>query len=89
MLTTEQKIREQLAQNTWRFQHEGSKVVRWITGGTAPDAYVTFHKTEDKIVARCATCQQEMGRFDAGYGHATYRELAAVRERYAKHEHQK
>ncbi|MBV9688528.1 MAG: hypothetical protein JO202_02340 [Ktedonobacteraceae bacterium] len=28
------------------FQHEGEQVIRWITGGTLPDIYVTFHQRD-------------------------------------------
>ena len=35
------------------FQHEGAKVTRWITGGTLPDLYVTFHQRGGEIEVRC------------------------------------
>ncbi len=86
MLTAEQKIRETLSQNQHRFRHEGDHVVRWITGGTAPSVHVTFQSNGDHIVARCPLCEQPLGRFDASYGPATYRQLAAIREVGNRHQ---
>jgi len=83
--TAEQKIRDRLAENAWRFQHEGTNVVRWLTGGTAPDAYVTFEQQGDKIVVRCPACREPLGWFDASYGGAAYRQIRAIREDYAHH----
>jgi hypothetical protein len=84
-LTAEQKIRERLAENAGRFQHEGTHVVRWLTGGTAPDAYATFEQQDEKIVARCLSCGKPLGRFDASYSGAAYKQIAAIREVYAQH----
>ncbi|SRR5205809_2784838 len=44
------------------FKHEGEDVVRWLTGGTRPDAWVTFHPVEDgRVEVRCANCQMVLG----------------------------
>jgi hypothetical protein len=80
MFTAEQKIRETLSQNQHRFQHEGDRVVRWITGGTAPGVQVIFETHTNQTIARCPLCNRPIGRFDASYGPATYRQLAAIRE---------
>ncbi len=84
-LTVEQKIRDRLAENAWRFQHEGSHVVRWLTGGTAPDAYATFEPQGNKVIARCPSCGASFGHFDANYGRAARRQIAALREVGAHH----
>src|SRR5882724_6521899 len=60
MLTTMQKIRLTLTGSPSgepHFQHEGEGVTRWITGGTLPDIYVTFHQRDNVIEVRCPTCQ--------------------------------
>ena len=85
MSTAEQKIRDLIAANAWRFQHEGTHVTRWLTGGTAADAHITFEQQGDKIVARCPSCGQEFGHFDANYGSATYKQLGAIRETGSRH----
>jgi hypothetical protein len=86
MLTVEQELREWLTENAWRFQHEGTHVVRWLTGGTAPDASVTFERQGDEIMARCPSCRELLGQFDASYGSAVYRQIAAIRQIYARHQ---
>ncbi len=63
MLTTEQKIRLALTGSPFgepHFQHEGKEVTRWITGGTLPDIYVTFHQQDNMIEVRCLQCQEHM-----------------------------
>jgi|GEM_PF-2904766 hypothetical protein len=85
MPTAEQKIRAFMAENAWRFQHEGSHVTRWLTGGTAADAYVTFDQQDDKIIARCPSCGREFGHFNANYDSAAYKQLGAIREFGSRH----
>jgi hypothetical protein len=88
-MTAEQKIRETLSRNQHPFQHEGDYVVRWITGGTAPDIHVTFQTHGGHTIAHCPLCNQPIGRFDAHYGSATYRQLAAIREVGNRHQCQR
>ena len=69
-LTAEQKAREIITGSPVgepHYQHEGSDVVRWITGGTLPDLHVTFHPDlEGKRVAwKCATCHNIIGYLPA------------------------
>ncbi len=78
VLTAEQKVRDPLAENARRFQHEGTHVVRWLTGGTAPDAYATFEQQDNRIVTCCPSCGKPPGRFDASYGGAVYKQIAAI-----------
>ena len=85
MLTAEEKIKEVLAANALRFQHEGTHVVRWLTGGTAPSVYVTFEQQGEKIVTRCPSCGEPLGRFNASYSGATSKQIAAIREVGAHH----
>src|SRR5579859_3592953 len=78
MFTAEQKIRQKLTDDPYGvpyFQHEGTSIKRWITGGIAPDAYVTFRSDALEIVAYCPECHMEQGRFDANYGPGTYRNI--------------
>ena len=63
-LTAEQKIRQALTGNPVgdpHWQHEGEDVVRWITGGSLPDLYVTFHREGEQIAVKCATCKNILG----------------------------
>lgn len=85
MTTAEQKIKDLIAENAWRFQHEGTHVVRWLTGGTMPDVYVTFERQDDEIITHCPSCGVSFGQFDANYGSATYRQLGAIREVGSQH----
>ena len=86
MLTAEQKIRETLAQNAWRFQHEGPDVVRWLTGGNAPDAYVTFQKVDDTTLTSCPICNCEMGSFDIKDRARASLQIANIREKASQHQ---
>jgi hypothetical protein len=91
MLRAEQKIRQRLTGNPHKepyFRHEGPNVVRWLTGGTVPDAYVTFQSNGSEIIAHCPTCGQEVGRFGTVSGAATYQQIATIRERAHKHSEQ-
>ncbi len=87
--TAEQKIREQLAGSPYsepHFEHEGDQVVRWITGGSLPDAYVTFQHEAEWIIVHCAHCQTMLGQFPADYeADETTRALMEVR--LSGHEH--
>lgn len=85
MHTAEQKIRDRLADNAWRFQHEGTHVVRRLTGGIRPDAYVTLEQQGSEMVAHCPHCNEEMGRYDASYGTRTGAQVAAIRDTAYRH----
>jgi len=83
MLTAVEKIRQQLTgdpNGEPHFQHEGSTVIRWITGGIAPSVHVVFRQDGTEIAACCPQCDEEFGRFDATYGGGAFRQLAAIRE---------
>lgn len=43
------------------FPSEGEHVIRWLTGGTSPDAWVTFHHEDEQITVRCAGCRSIIG----------------------------
>lgn len=88
MSTAEQKIRDSIADPNGiiHFQHEGKDVVRWLTGGDARQAHVTFEHNGDEIIARCPTCKQEQGRFDAYYGTQSGQQLRDIRIRAHKHQ---
>ncbi len=67
-LTAEQKIKQQLAgdpEGEIHFQHEGEDTIRWLTGGTLPDAWATFTQEGDAIVVRCAGCKNILGYLPA------------------------
>jgi hypothetical protein len=89
MLTAIEKVRQHLTgspDGEPHFQHEGPDVTRWLTGGSIPDAYVTFHQQGDQIVLRCATCHVAVGCIPADYEREeTARQILAVRE--AEHHH--
>lgn len=88
MLTAEQKIRLTLTGSPSgkpQFQHEGEEVIRWITGGTLPDVYVTFHHEGNMIELRCATCQASLGSIAADYRGNTPQQVADIRR--AGHQH--
>ncbi len=90
-LTAEQKIRQALTGSPHgivQYQHEGDDIVRWLTGGTMPDAYVTLTQDGNEKIARCPLCKQELGRIDARYGTGTGERIAAIREAGHKHQRQ-
>ena len=67
-LTAEQKIREIISGSPVgepHFKHQGDDVVHWLTGGTMPDAWVTFHPEGEQIVVRCAGCKTIIGHLPA------------------------
>jgi hypothetical protein len=83
MLTAAQKIRLTLTGNPsgeLHFQHEGEEVTRWITGGSIPDLYVTFHQRDTMIDVLCSTCHALLGSFPADYTGITAQQLAAMRQ---------
>jgi hypothetical protein len=72
-LTAEQKSRLILTGSPVgepHFEHEGEDVIRWITGGTLPDAHVTFHPEGEQIEVRCATCKTVLGSLPASWERA-------------------
>jgi hypothetical protein len=88
MLTAVQKVRLTLTGSPFgepHFQHEGEEVVRWITGGTLPDLYVTFHQRDNIIEVRCSTCQALLGNFPSHYGGDTAQQIAAMRQTGHQH----
>ncbi len=88
-MSAETKIREQIAaahSGLIHFQHEGEHVVRWLSAGAGPSAYVTFKHQGAEISACCPKCGREIGRFDADYGASSGGQIAAIR--YAGADHQ-
>ncbi len=90
-LTATQKIRQTLTGSpdiTPTFPHEGDTVVRWLTGGPLPDAWVTFHHEHDSITVRCAGCQAILGTLPADFSPAlSVAAMTAIRQ--AGHESHK
>jgi hypothetical protein len=91
-LTAEQKIRQTLTGNPFgepNFPSEGENVIRWLTGGTSPDAWVTFHEKGEHITVRCAGCRTIIGHLpaDSFAKDEIARQIGAIRE--AGHEHHK
>ncbi len=60
-LTAEQKIRDALIDP----QYEGPDAIHWLTGGTLPDAWATFHTQGEQIAVRCAGCKNIIGYLPA------------------------
>lgn len=90
-LTAEQKIRERLAGSPFEdphFQHEGEEVIRWITGGSLPDVYVTFHPEPEgeQIAVKCAVCKNVLGYLPANRD-ADQTAKALIEIRQSGHEH--
>jgi|SRR5579885_1185690 hypothetical protein len=88
MFTSEQKVRQTLTgspNGIVQYPHEGPDVVRWLTGGTLPDAYVRFEQRGERMIARCSTCSQELGQFDASYGEGTGQAIGQIRLAYQAH----
>ncbi len=88
-LTAEQKTRLILTGSPFGepiFPHEGEAVVRWLTGGTQLDAYVTFQQREEVIVARCPLCGAEIGSFAADYGGKAYAQIEHIRATAVAHQ---
>lgn len=90
-LTAVEKVRLALAgdpEGDPVFPHEGEPVVRWLTGGTLPDAWVTFHPSGDRVIVRCAGCRAVLGDLPAGYERTeSAAEIGRIRQ--AGHEHHK
>ncbi|MGI9057003.1 MAG: hypothetical protein ACR2H5_00295 [Ktedonobacteraceae bacterium] len=90
-LTAEQKIRLAITDHPDgepEFQHEGETVIRWITTGPEPTAYVRFQERGDQIIAHCPQCGEELGRYNANYESTTYQELREIRTNGVKHQKQ-
>jgi hypothetical protein len=91
-LTAEQKIRQTLTGSPFGgpdFPSEGENVIRWLTGGTSPDVWVTFHPEGEQITVRCAGCRTIIGHLPADpfAKDEIVRQIGAIRE--AGHEHHK
>ena len=67
------------------FQHEGAKVTRWITGGTLPDLYVTFHQRGGEIEVRCSTCKALFGNIPSSFGEDAAQQIVVMRQ--SGHQH--
>lgn len=91
-LTAEQKIRQTLTGSPFgepNFPSERENVVRWLTGGTSPDAWVTFHPKDEQITVRCAGCRAIIGHLPVNslVQDEVVKQIGAIRE--AGHEHHK
>ncbi|WP_069804554.1 hypothetical protein [Thermogemmatispora onikobensis] len=87
MSPAEEKIRHVLETNAGRLRTEGPDVVRWLTGGSEPDAYVLLERepATDRLTARCASCRQVLQPLTLVDGRLVAEELVAVRRRFAGH----
>ena len=91
-LTAEQKIRQTLTGSPFGepdFPSEGENVIRWLTGGTSPDVWVTFHSEGEQIIVRCAGCRTVIGHLpvDSSATEEIARQIGVIRE--AGHERHK
>ena len=87
-MNAEAKLREQIAAANGGmigWQHKGEQVVRWLTGGIAPEIRVTFKHQGAEIAACCPACGKEIGRFDSDYGADAGRQIGAIRYAGAEH----
>ena len=69
-LTAEQKLRQIITGDPFRepdLLHEGPDVVRQLSSGTLPRAWVTFHEEGEQIIVKCAGCKNILGTFPANY----------------------
>jgi hypothetical protein len=90
MTTAVEKIRQTITGSPvgeLHFQHQGDQVVRWLTGGTLPDAWVTFQREGDQTIVRCAGCQSILATLSASWEQVTAEQLAEIRS--AGHENHK
>lgn len=88
-LTATQKLRLALTGSPTgepHFQHEGASVVRWLSSGGDPNAYVTFHHRGAMIEAHCPTCDAVLGSFPASYDGDTGRQIASIQRANHRHE---
>ena len=87
MSPAEKKIRDLLEANAWRLRTEGPDVVRWLTGGSEPDAYVLLERdpAAQQVLARCPRCRQPLQSLTLTAGRLVAEELLAVRRRFAGH----
>lgn len=63
-ITSVQKMRQTLTGSPIGepdFPSEGEYVIRWLTGGTSSDAWVTFHQESEHITVCCAGCRTIIG----------------------------
>lgn len=87
-MSAEQKLREQIAAangGLLTFQHEGEHVVRWLTGGSAPEIRATFKHQGEQVAACCPKCGAVFGRFDADYGARAGDQIGKIRYAGADH----
>ncbi len=83
-LTAIQKTRQTLTGSpdgvpVW--EHAGADVVRWITGGSLPDLYITFHHENGNVLVKCASCQRPLGMLPADFNaRETAPVLAEIRQ---------
>jgi hypothetical protein len=90
MTTAAEKIRQTITGSPvgeLHFLHQGEDVVRWLTGGTLPDAWVTFHRSDEHTIVRCAGCQNILASLPARWEEATAEQIAEIRR--AGHENHK
>ncbi len=88
-LTATQRIRLAITNDPdgeLQFQHEGPNVIRWITGGTMPTAYVKFRQQGNQIIASCPQCDEELGKYDSIYTSNTCQELKEIRANGIEHQ---
>ncbi len=86
-LTAMQKVRLTLTgdpNGEPHFQHQGENVVRWISSGGDPSAYVTFHRHDTTIEARCPICNALIGQLPANHNDIA-RQLADIQR--SDHQH--
>lgn len=90
-LRAEQKIRQALTGNPFIdpvFQHEGSTIVRWLTGGTTPSIYAYFHKENDMTILYCPWCKKKLGQFSISNPQDISSQLTKIRESGSQHQQQ-
>ena len=91
-LTAMQNVRQTLTGSLFGepdFPSEGEHVIRWLTGGSMPDAWVTLHPEGELIAVRCAGCRAIVGHLPADpfAKDEIVRQVGAIRK--AGHEHHK
>ena len=88
--TTEQKIRYQLTGHPYQepiFQHEGPKVIRWLTGGPAPTVKVLFRREGNLTGLYCPYCEEKLGQLDMNSKDVP-QQIAEVRRTGSEHQKQ-
>jgi len=89
-LTAEQKVRYKLTGHPYQephFQHEGSTVIRWLTGGPAPTAQVQFQQEGNLTVVCCPHCGKKLGQLNMNSENVS-REIAEIRRIGTEHQQQ-